>query len=123
MEESNYGMPSTPSQVIGVIQFKYYEMHSLHEKILTTYLNGRYDLRMARQLLASMFTFVQFIRNYKKLKDDKALQKSFDFLETFMRTRYNSENKDIKPIILFDLMADCTNAYEKLGLADLEYKV
>lgn len=120
IRQDDYNLPSTPSQVIGVIQFKYYEMHSQHEKLLTTYLNGRYDKQLARQLLSSMFTYVQFVRRYKSLKDDTKLQKTFSFIEKFMRSRYVSDNKDIKPSVLFDLMGDCSDAYEKLGLNRIE---
>lgn len=115
-------LPSNPKEVVKVIQYKYYEIINLHEELLNNDLNGRYDLRMARKLMAGMFTIVQLVKNYEMIKKNKDIQKSFKFIEKFIKTRYTTKNKDIKPQVLFDLVNDITLAYNELGISDIEVK-
>lgn len=119
-QQAEDSLPATPTEVINVIQYKYYEVITLHEKLMNNDLNSRYDRRVARSLFTAMFTFSQLVKRYKKIKSDAQLKKSFNFIENFAKTRYSSKNKDIKPQILFDLVVDITTAYDKLGLTDIE---
>lgn len=120
MENQDSFLPATPSDVIKVIQFKYYQIMNEHEEFYKAFLNGKHDLRMSRQLFTSMLTFVLLIKNYDSIKKDKEILKTFTFVEGFAKSRYVSKMKDIEPKILFDLVQTVNNAYHKLGLADIE---
>lgn len=112
-------LPATPSDVIRVIQFKYYQMLNLHESFLRTFLDGKLDLRLSRQVFTNMVTVVLLIKNYDVIKKDKVITKALNFIEAFAKSRYDAKIKDIDPKILFDLVQVLNDAYNKLGLADL----
>lgn len=120
MDQGESYLPATPSDVIKVIQFKYYQMINEHEEFYKAFLNGKHDLRMSRQLFTTMLTFVLLIKNYEMIKKDKEIMKELSFVESFAKTRYVAKVKDIEPKVLFDLVQTLNNAYHKLGLANIE---
>jgi hypothetical protein len=124
-EENGQGMnegmlPENPKNEVDVIQYKYYEILTQHEQLLCGHLSQRYDFKLARQLLTSIYTFMQLTKHYKKIKKDKELMKTYQFIEKFARTRYISKNRDIKPQVLFDTVNDITKAYNKLGINTID---
>ena len=118
--EGSDGTLPAITDTVKVIQFKYHQILMLHETFLKTYFNGRYDVRISRDLLVQLFTFGSLIYTYSKIKRDKELMKSINFTKNFLRSRFFSDNKDIKPEILFDLIEDMTKAYHKLGISAME---
>lgn len=119
-ESPDMQMPTTPSDIIKVIQFKYYQMLNEHELFFKTFLDGKLNLRQSRQVFTSMVTVVLLIKNYEVLKKDDKITKTFNFIEKFARSRYDSKVKDIDPKILFDTVNTLNDAYHKLGFTNLE---
>lgn len=112
-------LPATPSDVIKAIQFQYYHVLKLHELFFKTFLDGKLDLRLSREVFSSIVTFVLLIKNYDIVYKDEDINKVLEFIEKFARSRYDAKIKDIDPKVLFDLVQILNNAYHKLGLADL----